>query len=253
MSFVTQYAGDNSGTGLSPRLWGDCPLEDIVFRGKGIWFFDDFLSLILSNYVRTQATAGTFSTQEDAFGGVGLLDCDSATQGQGINVQHGLGESFLPAVGKTIWMEGRFKMVDAATAGPQFFFGLHETDTTIIAANAMSGSNYLGLQSVTDNKVMLFAGKKATVGATQSAMTMVATLTTGVYVKWGCKIETAISSSGVPVLAAKQYIDGVLSASELVAANIPVVEMRPSWVNQCGVTAEDTIVHMDWVSFAQLR
>ena len=127
----------------SKLLWDGFNFERarIGDPGYATLFFDDF-SKGVAHYTATQATAGTFALDTSVNYPVALADCNSTTATQGINVQLP-GEYFLPAAGQTIIFEARFKFADVAT-GPEFFIGLHEVDTTIIATSALSGSNMIG-------------------------------------------------------------------------------------------------------------
>lgn len=205
---------------------------------------DDFTKgLATAKYTVTQATTGTFALGDGA-GGVALLDCDSSTVAQGVNVQQGgtAGEWAMPAAGRTIIWSSRLKFVDTAS-GPEFFIGLHETDTSIIAASALSGDNMVGFSSVTDNKVLLATSEKATVPGTTTGHTMVE----DTYALLEFKI------TGVTLV--EFFVNGT-KVSSLATTYIPIVEMRPSFVCQSD-GAVDTIVHIDnwgcWVSDVNLN
>ena len=223
---------------FSPRLLKDFPLEAFESMDHGYGWKTDFLTLPTGEWTVTQATAGTFALG-DAARGVALLDCDSSTVAQGANVQLGgtAGETILPAAGKIIIVSARLKFVDTAS-GPEFFFGLHETDTSIIAASALSGSNYVGFSSITDDKVLLACGAKAAAADTNTGTTMVE----DTYALLEMKI--------IGVTKVEFFVDGVYlgSASDLATANIPIVEIRPSFVCQSD-GAVDTIVHIDTFGF----
>lgn len=230
------YASNDRRLGA---CWNGIPLDRPYDPGAGLIFFDDFYELS-DEYTATQATAGTFAMTDAAYG-VALADCNSTTATQGINVQKNttVGELFIPTAGTTIVFECRIKAVDIAT-GPEFFVGLHQIDTTIIASSAMSGANYIGWQSITDDGVLLFTGAKASAADTNTATTFV----DGTWVKLGFKVNG--------VTSVDQYINGVLqdSSTALATANIPVTEMVPSLVCQSGGTT-DPIIHIDWWMCAQ--
>ena len=235
MELFPQYrkTGDTS-RGPSPGVWYKCPLVQLQLGLGGVLFHDDFANgLPDGKYTATQATAGTFALG-DGDGGVALADCNSTTATQGINVQLGgaAGELFKPAAGRKLWFEARFKFADVAT-GPEFFLGLHEIDTTIIVASALTGGNMIGFSSITDDNVLLFTAEKATAAATKACTTAV----DGTFLKLGFFVDG--------VTSIQQYLNGALLAGEHVSANIPIVEMVPSLVCQSGGTT-DPIVHLDW-------
>ena len=225
----------------SKELLKGFPLAAFDNPNYGYGFFDDFTDgLPTGKYTATQATTGTFALG-DALGGVALVDCDSSTVVQGINVQLGgtAGEMFKPAANKIIIFTARLKFVDTAS-GPEFFVGLHETDTTIIGTSALTGSNYVGYSSVTDNKVLLSCAAKAGAASTDTGTTMVE----DTYKL----LEFRING----VTSIEFFVDGSkVTAASFATAYVPIVEMRPSIVCQSD-GAVDTIVHLDgwgcWVS-----
>jgi len=234
---LTRYAG-NEGRGISYDLWSKCPREAIMADPNfGHFFRDDFMDLATGRYTITQATAGTFvldvTTTVD--GGVALADCNSTTDGQGINVQATLAMPFKPKAGQILYFEARVKAADIAT-GPDFFLGLAEQDTTILASSAISTANHLGFLSLTDNNILLHSGEKAGTAVTGVA---IHTLVEDTYVKLGFKVTDASK--------VEWWVNGVKQATsfDLAAANIPVVGLTPSLVCQT-VGTTDPIVHIDW-------
>jgi hypothetical protein len=206
---------------------------------KGLFIRDDFLDLPTGKYTATQATAGTFALTDYEYGAA-LADCNSTTAAQGINVQLGgtAGEFVKPQAGVNIWFEARLKIADTAT-GPELFVGLHETDTTIIASSALSGSNMIGFSSVTDDNVVLFTGEKATAADSNACTTLV----DDTWIHLGFKV-TGVTKT-------EQYVNGVKQAASTnhATANIPILELRPSFVCHSGGTT-DPILWLDWWQLA---
>lgn len=239
-SETAYYGGEQDTYWLSQNLWnlsgfqGLSPAELLL----GTHWLDNFMDLPTGKYTATQATAGTFAL-DDAEGGVALADCNSTTATQGINIQLGgtAGESFKPAAGRTIYFEGRVRADDIAT-GPEFFFGLAITDTSLIAGSALT-SQAIGFKSVTDDNVLLATCKD---GSSETTAASIHTFVDGTWVKLGFKV---IGTSKVEF-----YVDGVLKGS--ITANIPTTEMRPSLVCQTGGTT-DPIIAIDWGAAWQPR
>ena len=79
--------------GLSPTLWNQAPLAQISIGGldQGFGFEDDFLAFddASARWLLTQATAGTVAMDVAAKGGVLLLDSNSTTNNQGVQIQMG--------------------------------------------------------------------------------------------------------------------------------------------------------------------
>jgi hypothetical protein len=235
----------NSDRGLivcEDDLWGDCPILNWLLDPTiGTCLIENWHSYdaeaTVGNYVLTQATAGTAAI-DTAETGVLLLDSDSTTSTQGANLQRPKA-AFVPVADTTIWAEFEFKIVDTFDK-VELFCGLSEIDTSIIAASAMSTSNHIGGQCLTDDGVLLFDTEKATAAATQAA----ATIAEATYIKLGFKV-TGVTSI-------KQYVNGTLTGSEVATANIPIVALFPSFVCQSAGT-NDPIMHLRGYRIFQTR
>lgn len=237
-----QFRSLNTGNGLSAELWHDCPLDQIAWNSNvGYRLHMEFMQLPTGTYTATQAgSAGTF-TVTDAAGGIAIADSGDSDAGDGINIQFGGGEMFLPAAGKDIWFEARLKIYGAH---PDFFLGLAPTDTTIITAvPAISTTNHLGLLSLTGDSVLLEAGSKAST-ATTSTFNGGTALTTATYYKLGFRTNGVTNTLF--------YLNGVKQTNTLATAYIPVTEMRPSLVCQSNGTGQPA-VYIDWLDVVQLR
>lgn len=103
----------------------------------------------LANATGTQATAGTGAYIADTIaGGYSVLevDCNSTTNGQGYQLQW-KGAGVYPEEGAVVYGHLRLRFKDIAT-GPEFFGGLATIDTTLIASDAMSATNWIGFLSL---------------------------------------------------------------------------------------------------------
>lgn len=108
----------------------------------------------LANATGTQATAGTGAYIADTIaGGYSVLevDCNSTTNGQGYQIQW-KNAGVYPEEGMVVYGHGRLRFVDIATA-PEFFLGLATIDTTLIASNAMSATNWVGFLSLSGGTI----------------------------------------------------------------------------------------------------
>lgn len=186
------------------------------------------------DYTLTQATQGTFARDATVPNiGVWLLDCNSSTDNQGANLQW---VSLPVAVSSTniLGFEVRLKAEDIAT-GPQFFAGVHASDTTIIASGVMDGtaSSYAGFKSLTDNNVVLPVSADNTA---EEAGSTVHTLVDGTYVRYGVRI--------VRRERVEFYKNGVLVTTHTTRIPAAAEIMYPSFVCQSAGTT-DPIVHLD--------
>jgi hypothetical protein len=229
-------------TGYSTSLWRTCPMWE--------YLFDPFIGTLVDErwnsydpeatngeYVLTQATTGAAAISTAA-PGVLELDSNSTTSTQGATLQHNKA-AFIPAAGKHIWAEFKFKIVDTYDK-VELFVGLSELDTTLIASSANSSANHIGWQCVTDDGVLLFSAEKAGTGATKAA----ATIAEDTYIRLGFYVN------GVTEI--EQYVNGTLTGTNHVTANVPIVALFPSFVCQSAGT-NDPIMHLQGYRVFQLR
>lgn len=230
-------------SGYSANLWKDCPLLEYIHDPAiAVYLNESFVSYnaaaTTGDWVLTQATQGTAAISTAA-PGVLELDSNSTTATQGANLQR-VKSVFLPATGKDIWFECSFKIVDTYDKA-EIFVGLSDVETAIIATSANASDNHIGWQCVTDDGVLLFSSEKAGTGATKAA----ATIAEDTYIKLGFKYDGTADT-------VQQYINGVLTGTAHVTANIPKVALVPSFVVQSGGT-NDPIMHIKALRVFQLR
>ncbi len=258
MTQGTRHDGQNTGRGHTAKLWQNCPFAAIEQDFRYGWYMKtDFMKAhdLTNDWTLTQSTTGTFALVTDtavAQGGVAALDCNSTTVVQGAQIQHvgAAGARFLPNADAEIFFECRYAVADltAGSTGPEFFAGLAEIDTTIIAASALSTANHVGLSSITDDGVLISAAEKAGAAHTGTTMTSLATAAALANVSWhkfGFHIKGLTSIDF--------YADGVKkigSGDKVATANIPAVALAPSFVCQSDGTV-DAIVYLDWVKCYQ--
>ena len=239
-----QGAGPNlnfSDDQLSPAkgasIWQRTPqLSILLDPAVGYEFYDDFIGLVTgtSAWVTTQATSGTAAAGTLA-GGTVALNAGAATANQGIQMQRA-GAHFFAAAGKHMWYEVRLK---TSQLNGQFFFGLADTDTTLVATGAIHATDHISFSSLTNDGVVLFktsAASSVTNGG--AATTLVATT----YVRLG--FEVSGNTSVTP------YVNGV--AGTPITTNIPSAGLTPSFVCQAA-GAGTPQVDVDYISVQQLR
>lgn len=240
---VASFYDPSLTSGFTSGLWKNCPILEYLWDPTiGILLDEQWQSYdpeaTNGDYVLTQATAGTGAISTAA-PGVLELDCNSTTQGQGVQLQR-VKSAFLPAAGKHIWAEFKLKVVDTYDK-VQLFCGLSEIDTTLIASGANSSANHIGWEIATAGAgALTFAGEKAGTRGTATS-TSIAEAT---YIKLGFYVNG--------VTGIQQYINGVATGSEIATANIPVVALYPSFVCQTDDT-NDPILHLQGYRIFQLR
>lgn len=241
MSFtpLVSYQGANSGRGLSPGLWAKQP-RDFQDLSVGFGITDDFLTFDDENkWVLTQATAGTVALDVAAKGGVLLLDSNSTTNNQGVQVQLGGAagaSSFIPSATSKIYYEARIKAADIGSTTCQVFAGLAIVDTSVFASAANSTANHIGYEAINSTAVGIHSEKAGTRSSTASAHTLV----DDTYVKLGFVVDGLTSVT--------PFVNGV--AKTAITTNIPIVALTPSFVCHSSGTT-DPILHVDWVSVYQ--
>lgn len=230
-------------TDYASNLWKTCPLMEFMFDPQiGVLLDEQWQrydpEATNGDYVLTQATAGTGAISTAA-SGVLELDCNSTTQGQGVQLQR-VKSAFVPAAGKHIWAEFKLKVVDTYDK-VQLFAGLSEIDTSIISSGANSSANHIGWEIATAGAgALTFAGEKAGARGTATSVS----IAEATYIKLGFYVEG--------VTSIQQYINGVATGSALATANVPVVALYPSFVCQTDDT-NDPILHLQGYRIFQLR
>jgi len=247
---VLNFYDASINTTFKTGVWADCPSLAIACDPTvGYTFFEDFMNwkgaaietTNMAGWTVSQATTGAAAYSDTAQGGVVLLDSNSTTAAQGVQIQYTAGTlPFIPVAGQDIWFECRLKIVDTYDKC-ELFAGLSAVDTSIIAGSDMTAANHIGFECHTDDGILLFGGEKAGAEATPVASNTIAEDT---YVRLGFKVN------GVTSVA--HYVDGVLIATSILTANIPIVGITPSFVCQSGGT-NDPIMHLDWVKCVQIR
>jgi hypothetical protein len=228
--------------GLSRDLWSQAPNDQIDSGAidEGFGFVDEFLTFDDENkWVLTQATAGTAALDAAAKGGVLLLDCNSTTNNQGVQIQVGGAAgaaSFIASAASKIYFEARVKIADIGSTTCQMFVGLAEVDTSVLASAANSTANHVGFEAINTTAMGIHSEK----AGSRSSTAAVHTVVDDAYVKLGFLID------GLTKIT--PYVNSV--AQTAITTNIPIVAMTPSLVCHSSGTT-DPIVHVDWVACYQ--
>jgi len=233
--------------GLSPTLWNQAPLAQISVGGldQGFGFIDDFFAFDDASYrwVLTQDSAGTVAMDAAAKGGVVLLDSNSTTNNQGIQIQMGGAAgaaSFIPNANANIYFEARVKIADIGTSGSatgNLVVGLAAVDTTVLASGANSTANHICFEHLDDDSEVDFHSEKA---GSRDSSTGLHTLVDDDYVKLGFLVKGLTSIT--------PFVNGVAKTAH--TTQIPIVAMTPTFVcHSAGTT--DPILHVDWVACYQ--
>jgi|SRR5690348_2947662 len=221
-------------TNYTTGLWKTCPLWEYLFDPSiGVLWDYNATSYDASNdWTLTQATSGTAAISTTVQGAL-LIDSGATTDNQGVNLQ-ALKACFVPAANKSLWWETYFS-VTAATPPVtrlQLFAGLAASDTTIIAAGAMTTNNRLGA-------MILDGGLLVTTLTADKAGT--ATTKTGPTLVDGTAIRIGGYYDGVGDTH-QFFVNGAASQTAIATANIPKVAIFPSIVVQSDATDRPTML-----------
>jgi hypothetical protein len=228
--------------GLSENIFSQSKNDEIENGGldQGFGLTDEFLTFDDENkWVLTQATAGTVALDAAAKGGVLLLDCNSTTNNQGVQIQLGGAAgsaSFIASAASKIYFEARVKIADIGSTTCQMFVGLAEVDTSVLASAANTTANHIGFEAINTTAMGIHSEK----AGTRSSTAAVHTVVDDTYVKLGFVVD------GVTKIT--PYVNGI--AQTAITSNIPIVGMTPSLVCHSSGTT-DPIVHVDWVACYQ--
>jgi len=228
--------------GLSENVFSQSKNDEIENGGldQGFGLTDEFLTFDDENkWVLTQATAGTVALDVAAKGGVLLLDCNSTTNNQGVQIQLGGAAgaaSFIASAASKIYFEARVKIADIGSTTCQMFVGLAVVDTSVLASAANSTANHIGFEAINTTAMGIHSEK----AGSRSSTAAVHTVVDDDYVKLGFVVD------GVTKIT--PYINGI--AQTAITSNIPIVGMTPSFVCHSSGTT-DPILHVDWVACYQ--
>ena len=228
--------------GLSENVFSQSKNDEIENGGldQGFGLTDEFLTFDDENkWVLTQATAGTVALDAAAKGGVLLLDCNSTTNNQGVQIQLGGAAgsaSFIASAASKIYFEARVKIADIGSTTCQMFVGLAVVDTSVFASAANSTANHIGFEAINTTAMGIHSEK----AGTRSSTAAVHTVVDDDYVKLGFVVD------GLTKIT--PYVNGV--AQTAITSNIPIVGMTPSFVCHSSGTT-DPILHVDWVACYQ--
>lgn len=212
-----KFANPGSHRGLSTHLWRDIPKELILdksaYLAHGLSEVDDF-NYVSSRYTVTQATSGTFAASSSlGEGGWAVADTGAATADQGPNVQDP--PWIAPEVGYPLVFETRI-VVDAVGTPGNIFLGLSESDTTVLAAGALTPNSYIGFKALGTLGVSLVRRKDG--GAEQASSSTITTLVADTEVRLGFRVET--DGSVVPYVNGVAVPDGKLTGTAALPTEI---------------------------------
>jgi hypothetical protein len=199
--------------GMCAAAWRDLNLERAVEDPAYGRFFRNDGSAGEGAITATLTGSGTVEYIAGPSGFPSILEVDSVstTDGEGVNAQW-LGQGFFPTAGMVAYAHAKMRFSDIATE-PEFLFGWATIDTTVIATDAVSATDWMGLVSLTADGIVLFGSDDGTedLGAT-TIYTMIDAVTVTDGTEWvDFDIRWEIGKSF------EVYVDGVLADTDDVA------------------------------------
>ena len=240
--------------GLSPQLWDRVPIELMApHANPGLgwykcydWIDETLYDASTLEFTGWQLTANSGTAVLLAGNGGVLRMSATSSNGQGPQIQLGDVAWIDFDSCSRVTMEMYATPSGISTVGPEFFFGLASEDTTIIASDANSVADFVGMQRFAADITTNVAGASAVAsGSVTGAATFTAT---------GADIVSTAFKYGMQITknGAAFYIDGVKETDQLTASEITRVAMLPSLVWQ-GNGTDTPLLDVDWIAIAVER
>lgn len=216
------YRGSNSGRGLSPGLWADCPDRLMFDPNAGFFDIEDFVNVPIAtpsntaqaNWGRHKSFASTSTSPVPMIQSLtlpgGIIQLEADGDNEGVSVAQG-GQPFrLDIQQGNFWFEARIKFSSIADTKHGFFIGLIDLCTLsatvpIAADGTLADQNFVGFHRLEGDGDQLDTVYKAN-GVTQVTVKADAkTLVADTWYKVGMKLKQL----GGNVAKLYFYVDGV--------------------------------------------
>lgn len=263
-------AGASGGRGLSPAIWGDCPLiggAPVMDPNDGIIVWEDFVSGGLITSPTTSAalvglplsgfgsSGSTITYGTDPEGSVVLTE---ATNDEGGSIFSLVYPFQISAHKKGLWFEARIK-TSTITANQQgFFVGLADSTAKtatvpLTATTALADLNLVGFHKPEANTTTFNFSYKADGYDAVPVSTGIGTLAANTWIKLGFKYIPDYGGSAKLF----SFVDGVQQADSTTIPNntgtsFPAdTKLGPIVAHLLGASSSNTIT-VDWWCVAQL-
>jgi len=275
-STKVEYKDVNTGTGMSPALWANCPRDEMAYDNSvGILYQDDFLNTPqmitaqnvakYASYIDTGVTIKQSASETNGAVVIAGNDADndegSITTGGNVGTMVVISDTAADA--KQLWFEATIKVESIANNNTAFFVGLSEeglaaADTMVDDTAVMADKDFIGFHTLTaDGDALLFSYRKNGAAQVDIALdTASAVLVADTYVKVGFMYDPAAKDAK----KIKIFVDGVeqqlgVTATQIATATFPDAEelaMLLATKNGDGASAAHTVTMNSWAC-AQLR
>tara|TARA_X000001388_G_C2213099_1_gene115980 strand:+ start:471 stop:1256 length:786 start_codon:yes stop_codon:yes gene_type:complete len=259
MSNYVQYQ-DPTDTSASPSpvIWGDCPVNEIIATGNGVYMMEDFIEGTLAS--ATTGNVGVFldgsctvGYSNEVNGAVVLTHDGTADDSNSI---FGAPAFQISQTSGNLWFEARVKFNTAAADKAGFFVGLMDATAPsevipLTAASAMSDHNMVGFHKPEENSAAFDTSYKANGVTAVEVNSNVGALVADTYVKLGMKFETQSNILSFYIDGAKQTSTKTIPSSA--GDDFPNDVALKFVMTQLAEAAEAHTMTCDWVRVAQER
>lgn len=225
-----------STTFATSSLWKTCPLLEYLHDPSiGVlfdWDGTSYSTAANTDWTGTAAVTGSAATSTVVPGAV-TLDAGATTANQGFQIQN-LKAGFIPAANKSIWFESRFRLTAATppVTKAQIFVGLAASDTTIIAAGAMTTNNRIGWEILAGGLLQTtFTCDKAGTEQTKTGPLLVS----------ATDIRVGFFYDGVADTI-QQYVNGAALGTVVTTGSVPKLVVYPSVACQSDGTDQPNLI-----------
>lgn len=237
------WFGPKTGISNAPAI------ASMFEHDRAFVLFDDFFNYdataTVGNYITSQHSGGGTAVASDAHGGILTLDAGGTSDEDGPCVQC-VHECVLPAAGKKIYFECRFK-VTSAVASCALAIGLADLDTTVFTTNnARNLSDYMIFYwdptsiAASGAGYLQFAVGDAS-GEDGSSATTAMLVVAGTWHTVGFEFDYDANT-------VRLFFDGAFKEQmSLTRANIPATELTPTFaITNEGTAATSNMVIDYW-------
>lgn len=271
MAFSVKHGSDTGG--LSPALWGDCPIQDYAIGRDGYFVFDDFVQFPTAGTITTVAATGNYMAFASTGGNVvdnaesgGVLALYSDDDNEGASLRSAQLPFKISGITgsktKKLWFEAKIKTSTIADTKHGIFVGLIDnatlSATVPIAANGtLADQNFVGFHRLEGDGDVMDVVYKAN-GVTQvtskeDAVTLVADTWKRVGFKFDPDANTiTFYDDGTPIVLTTAVGASVLGATA--GTDFPndvQLGLVMAVLNATGTTPGEADI--DWWACAQAR
>ena len=257
-NYVEYQDPTDTSSSPSPAVWGDCPVNEIIGKGTGVYQFEDFLDGTLASV--TTGSLGAFLDSSCTIGsanevnGAVTVTHDGTTDDS--NSIFGAPAFQIAQTSGSLWFECRVKYSTVAADDYGFFVGLMDSTACsevvpLTAASALADVNLVGFHKPEENSTAFDTSYKADSVTAVEVNSDVGTLAAATYIKLGMKFDSASNILSFYINGAKQAATKTIpAAAGTDFPNDVALKFVATQLAEDGVAYTFTC---DWIRIAQIR